>query len=200
MKIDYFINEMNKPKKVKPVLQSLRDIDSYNLPKEKVELIKSVRDYIEDETFINGLDIYNDYKQPSFEFSHFQVYDLDGVRALAPILITWEGGSSYAGVILDKDKFLEKYNSLDLVGSQDYTRITLVQQFYDYETEHHIYYTYDGNVFISHSTEFYINSTNINELGEKLARSLKHHNEYETLLARRREKILTKNCIIIRQI
>lgn len=178
MKIEHYINEINKPKEKKQQLLSLRDIDSFKeIPEDKKELVKSVTPHLLRETFVNGLELYNDYRTPAQEYGYFQTRDVDGVRGLKSILYRWEGKYSFDPYeVLSEEDFSNQYNNIEKVGSQDYARLTLSRKIYDEYENYSIFYTLDGNVFISDGTAFFIKVTKMDELGTKLAYAIKYNN------------------------
>ena len=201
MKVDDYINKMNKTNNHPKSYYGYRDLDSYkNITVSKNELIKSVQPYLIDEEYIDILHLYNDFKYPIFDTGYVQTLDDDMVRYLEPIRLSWEGRNDYSpSIVISEDEFINQYDQIFKYGSQEYAFISLRAYKYDEELGYHkIFYTKDNHVFIDSNAATAIAYWSEDDIGERLASICKYHADYARRKNEEYTRRMTKNYRMVR--
>ena len=172
MHISSFMNKQNDPKKTRSLFE-LKELDYYDeISDDKKELLRSVIDYLSEQSFNNILHIYNDFEFPINRIAYVQCLNEEGTRILNPIELSRDEDDDYMKptIVISEEEFHKKYNMYRRVGSQDYTSISISRVKYSSESDQlEIYYTKDGHVFINSITATALAYKDINEIGEQIA-------------------------------
>lgn len=194
MDIKEYIDSLDDYKQIISKNYDIRNLKSYNnITDEKKELIISVFPYLLDESFLDIKQIYGEKNNPLDRFGFVQTYSPNGKNVLLPIRLSWNEEDMRPSSYIKEEALDRKIKRIRKFGSQRYTYITITKQKNTDELDYaKIYYTDDGNVFISGETAHIIQYKDINDLGFELAMNCKYRRKYIKERNERYSRLLNK--------
>lgn len=190
MELKDYINkvEEKKRKQLPPWVRIYQNIEIFNIPNEKLKLIKSFQDYIPCYNFNEYAAKTNDYKQPGYIMQQVKTTN----NSTTGILIETkrfctksDGYDDYQCYEpLEKQEYQARTNRYKLEGSQEFYKLYICAQGSTFDSKYeisnklnftgnlidaHIFYSKDGNVFLTKVLADKIKQNSEEALGNFLA-------------------------------
>ena len=179
MSLEDYINKVQAKEQSQPPVWAkyCYEVETFGIPKVKVDLIKALSKYINCYNHQYQLDYYHggatlDYK------TIIQIQTSNGGRMAALI----NTADRYYDMLdeesclksLTEKEFLDRINHYKLIGSQKFYDISFGYNYQDFQSVNmgiqHIFYTLDGHAYINEELAEKLKKVDIDELGTELAK------------------------------